>query len=423
MTLAQCEQATMLEPRCGDHFYSNIHTTPTASAKQQMHYACGCAHLHSKCILAASDIGNEVFKCARGYRTDCTTGYLPRKTGSTPRGTPCMFPFKWRGVEYTECTRDDGFASCVDLEHWVAVEPFSVRGLDCAAYAAMHCAGGDGLVNHGIGGGELDPWIATVGGAVDKWNRTAASACCGCGGGTFSGDPLPWCLTDASGQWGDCDCLAVDLPPPTAHCSPVVFDPVTMGFVDRWDRLLNRYDLSDCQQTIVAGKIVEMVPAGSQCMVHCAANPWPFDGTPAVFICPANNTDPYAPPRGELPDCAIGIPERNPFLSPPQGISPDCAASFNAMLDCVRPARRAACAGEGSQSCKASKGSCNSKCQEKVDRMYYDCSEVDGWESWKVGIKVEVEAGGCSAAMIGQPFQVSQLAGAVTLWLLWFGDG
>lgn len=413
MTADECKHAAHMEHSCGDHYYTNIHTTPTAAVSLSNHYVCGCAHLHAQCHVEPSAIGSDVFKCGRGVRTDCVTGYLPRRTGSSPRGTPCMFPFRWRGVEYTECTTNDGYASCVDLEHWVAVLPFSVAGMDCATYADAHCSGGDGVIDQGVGGGELDPWV--VRSAVDKWNRTAAEACCGCSGGAHVGEPLPWCLTNVCGEWGDCACPLVPRPPPVAHCAPLVFDPDTMGYLDKWQRLLNRYDLSDCQSTTVGEHQVGTVAAGASCNVRCASFPWPFDGSPSSFVCPADNQDPTAPPVGVLPDCVIGIPDRNPFLSPPQGVSPDCADAFNVMLDCVRPARRAACSGEGSLTCKAPSSACGDDCQAKVDEMYGSCDEEDGWELWKVGLRAEVEAGGCSSC--GRP--VLRLCVALGLAVLW----
>eukprot|EP01048_Picozoa_sp_COSAG05_P008103 COSAG05_NODE_602_length_8420_cov_13.540199_1_plen_377_part_10 len=61
----------------------------------------------------------------------CVTSYRGngRKVGSSPEGTPCAFPFIWRGVVHHECTAIDGIASCTDfVPEWRAVAVLPPNG-------------------------------------------------------------------------------------------------------------------------------------------------------------------------------------------------------------------------------------------------------------------------------------------------------
>ena len=127
------------------------------AANLRSHFRCGClvSRPAAACQLAHSDLGTAVFECGRDYQDDCVTGYpAGRRGGSAKPGTPCLLPFRWRGIEYTECTTVDAYASCVDLPRWVVDLPFSEKGQSCPDYAENHCdIGWEG------GGQGPKPWL------------------------------------------------------------------------------------------------------------------------------------------------------------------------------------------------------------------------------------------------------------------------
>ena len=374
-----------------------------------------------------------------------------------------MFPFVWRGVIHHECTPKDGNLACVPLEPpWIgAISPtadgkgagdFAYKGMNCAEWAKGHCE--DGL---------LGWWVTSV--PVDRFGRRADEACCECGGGQFSGESVPWCLTSEGGEWGECNegCprgteVVLPPPPPRAHCAPLTTDGASLAAAPGSNGqpggamaalLAGVYDLSDCRSSLLGrdGLPVPVVQVGTECKVGCAPGRRRV-GPKAVFSCPADNTSPHlepvpyalepllpesadenetvaaAPPAervlAELPTC-FELVEKNSRFSPAQGISVPCAEAFNLAAECTLEIRREVCGGTGDVACTAGPDHCPLECQEKVDSMFAVCDGVDGWDEWKLGLADEVGKAGCGGASRARPGSSSLLllacaAAICTVW-------
>ena len=450
MTLEECEAAVLAEPSCGDVFASNAGTNPTGGGHPSEHFHCRCAHVDAPrgCRSKPSAHGTALYRCQRTLaaggetgRPDavCATGYPHRRrVGTAPPQTPCMLPFMWRGVLHHECTDVDGNRACVDLDPpWVGVVAptrdgkgagaFAYKGMGCSEWAAGHCEGG-----------ELGWWVTSV--PVDRYGRRADEACCECGGGRFSGEPVHWCLTSAGGEWGECGASCprghgsvVSQPPARAHCAPLTSlgadaagAPGSNGQPGGAMAALMAgvYDLSDCRSSTmgVDGISVPVVAVGTECRVGCADGRRRV-GPPAVFSCGPNNTSPDAEPSpyalggggalSELPTC-FEMVERNSLFSPPQGISVRCAEAFNKAIDCTHGIMRRVCGTRGDKDCKAGPNHCDEECQLLIDAMFAACDSEDGWASWKVGLAAEVgRLAGCGGAFHAAP----ALAMLAALWL------
>jgi hypothetical protein len=461
MTLEQCQAAALAEPGCGDVLASNAATNPTGGGHPSEYFHCRCAHVDAPkgCRSRPSSHGTALYRCRRTVAAGgesgavppgtCRTGYPhKRRSGTAPRGTPCMFPFVWRGVEHHECIPFDGNLACEPMEPpWIgAISPtadgtgaadFAYKGMGCAAWAVDHCA--DGL---------LGWWVTSV--PVDRYGRRADEACCECGGGRFSGESVPWCLTTEGGAWGECEegCprgseVVLPPPPPPAHCAPMTPDGAGLAAAPGSNGqpggamaalLAGVYDLSDCRTSLMGrdgGLPVPVVTIGTECRVGCAAGRRRV-GPKAVFSCPPDNTSPHLEPipyalqpplenendtavpveLSELPTC-FELIEKNSMFSPPQGISVRCAEAFNLAAECTLEIRRKVCGGTGDVSCSAGPDHCTVECQEHVDGMYAACDQEDGWSNWKIGLAGEVGKAGCGGASRPSPG-----GGGGRLWLL-----
>ena len=466
MTLEQCQSAALAEPACGDVLASNTASNPTGGGHTSEYFHCRCAHVDAPtgCHRRQSAHGTLLYRCRRTVAaggqsgvspSTCTTGYpQKRRTGTAPRGTPCMFPFVWRGVTHHECIPYDGNLACVPLEPpWIgAISPtadgkgaadFAYKGMDCAAWAADHCV--DGL---------LGWWVTSV--PVDRYGRRADEACCECGGGRFSGEAVPWCLTTEGGQWGECDegCprgteVVLPPPPPPAHCAPLTPDGAGLAAAPGSNGqpggamaalLAGVYDLSDCRSSLMGrdGLPVPVVEVGTECEVGCAPGRRRV-GPKAVFSCPPDNKSPHLEPvpyaldpplvgndnetvtavpsfervLTELPTC-FELVEKNSRFSPPQGISVPCAEAFNLAAECTLEIRSKVCGGTGDVACTAGPDHCPEECQQNVENMFAACDGIDGWAEWKIGLAEEVGKAGCAGAARSGPRTSSLLWLAAT---------
>lgn len=475
MTLEQCQSAALSEPTCGDVLASNTDSNPTGGGHPSEYFHCRCAHVDAPggCRRRESAHGTMLYRCRRTVAaggesgispSTCLTGYpQKRRVGTAPRGTPCMFPFVWRGVTHHECIPYDGNLACESLEPpWIGVvsptadgtgaADFAYKGMDCATWARGHCE--DGL---------LGWWVTSV--PVDRYGRRADEACCECGGGRFSGETVPWCLTTEGGQWGECEegCprgneIVLPPPPPRAHCAPLTAGGAGLAAAPGSNGqpggamaalLAGVYDLSDCRTSLMGrdGLPVPVVEVGTECEVGCAPGRRRV-GRKAIFSCPPDNTSPHlepvpyalepppvendnetlapaSPPAfervlAELPTC-FEVVEKNSRYSPSQGVSLECAEAFNLAAECTLEIRRKVCGGTGDVTCTAGPDHCPVECQEKVDKMYAACDGVDGWADWKIGLADEVGKAGCGGAARARPGTSSflWLAAAAAVCAVW----
>ena len=459
LTLEQCHAAALAEPACGDLLASSAATNPTGGGRASEYFHCRCAHVDAPagCLRRPSAHGTALYRCRRTVTAGGESGVVPagacrtgfshkRRVGTARRGTPCMLPFVWRGVEYHECTPQDGNLACTALEPpWRGVisptadgtgaGDFSYKGMTCGAWAVDHCV--DGL---------LGWWVTSV--PVDAYGRRADEACCECGGGRFSGESVPWCLTSEGGEWGECDVgcprgSEIVLPPPAAlsHCAPLTTQGVGLAAAPGSNGqaggamaalMAGVYDLSDCRTSMMGrdGLPVPVVTVGTECMVGCAAGRRRV-GPRAVFSCPPDNTSPDQEPipfgiqpllinendtvapvsLSELPTC-FELVEKNSLFSPPQGISVACAAAFNLATECTQAIHRKICGGAGDPACSAGPDHCTADCQLAVDAMFAACDAEDGWASWKVGLAGEVGKAACGGAARAAPWVALAAAAA-----------